>query len=299
MIVGILFMGVLLIIRIAVLVIYCRRQFSRRGGGGGIAVLPNRVADHHPPLTGDNHAVNGRLNKPKEENQKLERQLKMLNKPAIKSIYKEDGDIFDCVDIYKQPSLDHPLLKNHSIQMEPNSYPISTINKSSSTDKFQNIDIEIEGCPKGTIIIRRIRKEELVASQSLTNSFSKSLQTDSNLKLHWAWIQTNINTTRDYYGAKATINVHPLLTGDSQSRLFIYWTADGYKSKGCYNLICPGFVQVSKSISIGTSLPVSTYGGPQKEIILSIFQITQRSDIGQRSSLIGCLKKLKVLYGGE
>ncbi|KAF5179430.1 hypothetical protein FRX31_030979 [Thalictrum thalictroides] len=30
------------------------------------------------------------------------------------------GDTYDCVDINKKPSLDHPLLKNHTIQMMPN-----------------------------------------------------------------------------------------------------------------------------------------------------------------------------------
>ena len=28
-----------------------------------------------------------------------------------------DGDIIDCVDINKQPAFDHPLLKNHTIQV--------------------------------------------------------------------------------------------------------------------------------------------------------------------------------------
>ncbi|KAK1300365.1 hypothetical protein QJS10_CPB13g00154 [Acorus calamus] len=73
---------------------------------------------------------------------------------------KEDGEIFDCVNIYKQPSLDHHLLKNHSIQMEPSSYPTSPIYKFFSINKFQNIDIEIDECAEGIILIRR------------TNSFS-------------------------------------------------------------------------------------------------------------------------------
>jgi hypothetical protein len=29
----------------------------------------------------------------------------------------EDGDIIDCVDIYKQPAFDHPALKNHTIKV--------------------------------------------------------------------------------------------------------------------------------------------------------------------------------------
>ena len=32
-------------------------------------------------------------------------------------IQSPDGDIIDCVDIYKQPAFDHPLLKNHTIQV--------------------------------------------------------------------------------------------------------------------------------------------------------------------------------------
>lgn len=29
----------------------------------------------------------------------------------------DGGDLIDCVDIYKQPALNHPLLKNHTIQV--------------------------------------------------------------------------------------------------------------------------------------------------------------------------------------
>ncbi|KAK1267599.1 hypothetical protein QJS04_geneDACA002505 [Acorus gramineus] len=47
----------------------------------------------------------------------------------------EDGDIIDCVDIYKQPAFDHPLLKNHTIQSG--------------------------SCPKGTIPVRRVTKHDL------------------------------------------------------------------------------------------------------------------------------------------
>ncbi|KAK1274863.1 hypothetical protein QJS04_geneDACA016075 [Acorus gramineus] len=320
-----------------------------------------------------NHAVIGRLNKPKEENQKLERQLKMLNKPAIKSFKKRDTNFNtiqagwhvnfrllhkinepdgDIIIPYRSASralarstrfgpsrgpwprifpVDRPnpslLLEKHAgldrftgnwwltfgpdgtkigywpkelfnwlsekakgvvwggvaggpknlqsppmgsghfanlgdgkaayfkqTEMEPSYYPTSAIDKFSSNNKFQNISIGIEHCPEGTVLIRRIRKEELLASQYLTNSFS-------DVKLHWAYIQTNIKRQKDYYGAKAAINVyglqeikspqsthaqiwvigfkrgleqdfntvqagwhvHPRLNGDSQSRLFIHW----------------------------------------------------------------------------
>ncbi|XP_031390946.1 uncharacterized protein LOC116203390 [Punica granatum] len=52
-----------------------------------------------------------------EEDRELEQQLKRLNEPAVKTIQTEHGDIYDCVDFYKQPAFDHPLLKNHSFHL--------------------------------------------------------------------------------------------------------------------------------------------------------------------------------------
>jgi hypothetical protein len=38
---------------------------------------------------------------------------------------------------------------------------------------------------------------------------------------------------------------YPAYYGGENSRLFIYWTADGYSNTGCYNLTCGAFVQYS------------------------------------------------------
>jgi hypothetical protein len=35
----------------------------------------------------------------------------------LKSFQGMDGDVIDCVNIYQQPAFDHPLLKNHIIQV--------------------------------------------------------------------------------------------------------------------------------------------------------------------------------------
>ena len=37
--------------------------------------------------------------------------------------------------------------------------------------------------------------------------------------------------------------------------LFVYWTADAYKTTGCYDLTCPGFVQTSNSWVLGGPMP--------------------------------------------
>ncbi|KAL3641035.1 hypothetical protein CASFOL_016003 [Castilleja foliolosa] len=49
-------------------------------------------------------------------NLEVNRHLRRLNKPSLKSIKSPDGDIIDCVHISHQPAFDHPILKNHTIQ---------------------------------------------------------------------------------------------------------------------------------------------------------------------------------------
>ncbi|KAK0572116.1 hypothetical protein LWI29_026373 [Acer saccharum] len=104
----------------------------------------------------------------------IDRKLKLLNKPAVKTIklfsclyfpsidltsllqsdhsfntitrlylQSEDGDIIDCVDIYKQPAFDHPALRNHKIQMRPSfdlpTEKLVTRNESSSANDTSDL----------------------------------------------------------------------------------------------------------------------------------------------------------------
>ena len=54
--------------------------------------------------------------------------------------------------------------------------------------------------------------------------------------------------------------------------MFIYWTADGYATTGCYNLDCPGFVQTSeKGVLGGAFSQYSVSGGAQYQVGLGYF----------------------------
>ncbi|RVX17544.1 hypothetical protein CK203_003488 [Vitis vinifera] len=103
----------------------------------------------------------------------IDRKLKLLNKPAVKSIQSEDGDIIDCVDIHKQPALDHPALKKHIIQMAPKYVPegVSPAMKKESSktggSEVKQIWQRSGSCPEGTIPIRRIQKKDLLRAASL------------------------------------------------------------------------------------------------------------------------------------
>ncbi|CDP13128.1 unnamed protein product [Coffea canephora] len=65
----------------------------------------------------------------------------------------------------------------------------------------------------------------------------------------------------------------PDLYGDYRTRFFIYWTRDGYRSTGFYNLNCRGFVHTNKNIALGTTIErISTYHGPQYELPFFIWK---------------------------
>jgi hypothetical protein len=66
--------------------------------------------------------------------------------------------------------------------------------------------------------------------------------------------------------------VYPGKYGTTQPVLFIYWTADGYQSTGCYNLECGAFVQTNPNWVLGGTLaPVSVFGGAQYELEMTYY----------------------------
>ncbi|KAK1291010.1 hypothetical protein QJS10_CPB18g00855 [Acorus calamus] len=67
--------------------------------------------------------------------------------------------------------------------------------------------------------------------------------------------------------------VNPKLFGDGRTRLYIHWTSDASRTTGCFNLLCPGFVQVSKKIVVGAVIePVSQSGWEEYQISLAVFR---------------------------
>ncbi|KAK1272188.1 hypothetical protein QJS04_geneDACA016204 [Acorus gramineus] len=92
--------------------------------------------------------------------------------------------------------------------------------------------------------------------------------------------------------AQAGWSVNPSLYGDDRTHLNILWTTDGYNKKGCFDLTCPGFVQVHKSTTPGFVFPrLSTYNGVQYEVPLSISKDQQSGNwwlmIGPNKTPIG------------
>ncbi|KAK2385467.1 hypothetical protein QL285_072703 [Trifolium repens] len=117
-----------------------------------------------------------------------------------------DND-FKCVDIYKQPALQHPLLKNHKIQL----YPTFAKNIVQSRPSY------IRECPAGKVpIYKRIKIHQIV-----TNSTSKSSIEDlrhyaqSTNERHTVTLDTTQN--KIFYGGFAVISGYNLSLNAHQS----------------------------------------------------------------------------------
>ncbi|RVW47011.1 hypothetical protein CK203_102570 [Vitis vinifera] len=227
--------------------------------------------------------INGVWSISREEDLELERQLKILNKPGVKTIKTDNGEIFNCVDIHKQPSLDHPLLKNHEVQITFD--PRSVKEKESPSVLGQR-----DRVPNWTVPIRRTQKEDLIRAQAFRNCVPEDMLT---IVIHLPQNQTffdylNIynptlsspdqaSTTLIYLAGGVDVSdisvgwtVYEPRYGDNKTHLFTYWTADNGATTGCYDLLCPGFILTNPDFPLGLTLPSSTYRGAQYDLKMRV-----------------------------
>ncbi|XP_051220809.1 protein neprosin-like [Lolium perenne] len=222
----------------------------------------------------------------------------LIDRQVNKTIVMEDGDVYDCIDANHQPAFDHPLLKNHKIQMEPSSFPIGLNIKPSSLHVDAQVNLSIIDCPAGMIPILRNSKLGQIIVHNIDQVFKPNTQHQ----------EAGIKYFDDLYGVRATINVYepkvykdsadlsqtgiqidngpkdqidsivvcysvaPSFAGDTFARFHVSWT-DGALKKSCVDHNCPGFVQVSQNVGIGGRvLPISVYNGPQYVINILVFK---------------------------
>ncbi|XP_017435773.1 uncharacterized protein LOC108342500 [Vigna angularis] len=239
-----------------------------------------------------------------KEDLELERQLRLINKPPSKSIHTEFGDIIDCIDIYKQPSMDHPLLKDHKLQRKPNFHTgFGQSSKKNLETKFM-FELSKDECLKGTVPILRTTKEDLIREQSMLNDhiLIKDLpgvhfaefflrpryapyygvagtnsiynpHIDSKFQISMSHIWVESGTVESTNKISLGWHVAPELYGDYSSHIYTSWTVDNFKKTGCYNLRCAGFVQTNKLFHLGQRITnVSIYGGPTIDSFIAISQ---------------------------
>ncbi|TVT96990.1 hypothetical protein EJB05_57774 [Eragrostis curvula] len=84
------------------------------------------------------------------------------------------------------------------------------------------------------------------------------------------WVSTGKYNLTGSNDIQAGWMVGPSHYRDSKTHFFVYWTADGYRSTGCFNLDCTGFVPVNDApITPGDSLEPAN---GQSKISFKIFK---------------------------
>ncbi|KAL3512791.1 hypothetical protein ACH5RR_025508 [Cinchona calisaya] len=258
------------------------------------------------------HALSNQTFRPAQELYRLKRirsYLKKINKPAVKTVQSPDGDIIDCVASHLQPAFDHPQLKGQK-PLEPPERPKGHDSVDALKESFQLwTDAAGEGCPDGTVPIRRTTEKDVMRASSLRR-FGRKIQNvrHDTMSSDHEHAVAFVNGDQ-FYGAKASINVwtpsvtdqyefslsqvwiisgtfgndlntieagwqvSPELYGDNYPRFFTYWTTDAYQATGCYNLLCSGFVQTNNRISIGAAIsPRSSYSSRQFDIGIMLWK---------------------------
>ncbi|KAF7057983.1 hypothetical protein CFC21_065126 [Triticum aestivum] len=219
-----------------------------------------------------------------------------LNQKLNRTILVHGRDVYDCIDVNLQPAFSHPLLKDHKIQMEPSSFPLSTSTKSPLMDAIPQAQLALIECPTGTIpILRKNRKvhmpvetigkvisqdehevagieyfDVLYGTRAKINVYNPMVKNNSKY-LSASCIQiSKVQKVGVADGIGAGSWVYPSYSGDNFARFHVAWL-DGLKT--CPDHDCGAFVQVSSSVGLGGRLkPVSVYNGPQYLIDVIIFK---------------------------
>uniref|UniRef100_A0A0E0LY32 Neprosin PEP catalytic domain-containing protein n=1 Tax=Oryza punctata TaxID=4537 RepID=A0A0E0LY32_ORYPU len=114
---------------------------------------------------------------------------------------------------------------------------------------------------------------EVYGARATISVWAPEIDEANGFSLSQLWILSGSFNGSDLNSIEAGWQVSPELYGDNRPRLFTYWTSDAYEATGCYNALCPGFVQTSSRIAIGASIsPISSVGGPQYDMTLLVWK---------------------------
>ncbi|XP_014522802.1 uncharacterized protein LOC106779241 [Vigna radiata var. radiata] len=200
----------------------------------------------------------------RQEDLELEREVEIINKPSIKSIHMESGQIVNCIDIYKQPSFDHPLLKDHKLQRKPNFQNPTGKTRQKALETKPMFGLGKDECPMGTVPILRTIEDDFIREKSL---FNDHILVQDIPGVHIAEVALKPNYG-PYYGVGG-VGVCARQCGCVfvSDLVYIQTTTKGLDA------ICAGFIQTDRKVYLGATVTtISHYGGPIYTTAWSISQ---------------------------
>lgn len=170
----------------------------------------------------------------------------------------------------------------NSLRCEANSIPMRRVTLD-EVSRFSTLRNYFEKGPNGAGQVRlndndNVLPADGVHKYSHANQYVNNLGQTATINLWSPYVNTGLGEifslaqswTVAFAPATQTAEVgwqnYPNFYNGQNSRLFIYWTADGYSRTGCYNLSCGAFVQVNGGWYFGGGFSnYSTFGGAQWE----------------------------------
>uniref|UniRef100_A0A7N0VHZ0 Neprosin PEP catalytic domain-containing protein n=1 Tax=Kalanchoe fedtschenkoi TaxID=63787 RepID=A0A7N0VHZ0_KALFE len=209
------------------------------------------------------------------------------------------GDTYSCVDFYKQPAFDHPALQNHSYHpdIEFDSFPLKNISQINSW--ISKLWANGEGCPIGTVPIRKYTKSEFI---STLNLFRKLYPTDEPVRGRFRSCVHTLNGEHTFHGGSAAFSIYnfpvgaeqysasyqiirkaedqlqfgwtinPIMYKDGQTRIFL--TTKVEKTR-CFNQMCGGFILATKDVPLDLVLPNTTHRGDKHSVELVVKMVRE------------------------
>jgi hypothetical protein len=219
---------------------------------------------------------------------------------AIVASRSAGSDVFDCVQSDQQRSV--RLLKAQGIVVDafakpPSIAPATALPMDAPALSAQEaLQIATEACPQRSVPVRRIPLAEIASygtleaylnrpkpnfgahslavdifftnnygAESVVNIWNPYIENAGEFSLSQLWVQGGFGS------GLQSVEVGTQRWFGKNSRLFVYYTANGYSS-GCYNTDC-GFVQVDHSVYLDADWSAySSSGGPQYEKFLGIMK---------------------------
>ncbi|KAI4337113.1 hypothetical protein L6164_015566 [Bauhinia variegata] len=113
-------------------------------------------------------------------------------------------------------------------------------------------------------------RNDYIGAQADINVWNPAVDLPDDFSTAQIWLKNGDGPIFETVESGWTVN--PKLYHDKATRFFVYWTGDSYKSTGCFDLTCSGFVQTSKQVVLGGTInPVSSPSGDQYHLTVGLF----------------------------
>nr|CAD1840134.1 unnamed protein product [Ananas comosus var. bracteatus] len=118
---------------------------------------------------------------------------------------------------------------------------------------------------------RKRGKNATRRADDISQAVAQSRGISTEFSLTQIWLVAGSYDNGDLNSIEVGWQSYPQFYGDNRPRLFIFWTSDAYKSTGCYNLLCDGFVPTNDDAKIGEAItPTSSYDGAQYSVTIIV-----------------------------